>query len=406
MNRPDNQQTRVYLDWAATAPLCAASRKAMEQFLEVGMVHLSTGGNANSLHSSGRRAFSLLEESRLSISRDLHARRADEILFTSGATEANNTALFGIVSALKKQAIQAGNASFVPHIISSSIEHDAVLAPIKALRSLGCEVSIIEPNKEGFITEEQLRRALKENTSLVSVQMVNNELGTVQPVAKLAALAHEAGALFHTDAAQALGKVPIDLRALNVDAASFSSHKVAGPKGVGCLYLKNSTPCDPLLLGGGQEFGMRSGTQNVCGAFSFAEACKEAVSSYETESLRLIALRDTLYAALSEHPEVKMSVPVEPGSRINAPHILNFYIPGIESASSILFFDLRGIEVSGGSACSSRSLEPSHVLKAIGLSKDNAYCSLRVSFGYLSDREDLRIFLDALKDLLRQKGRI
>lgn len=396
------QSTRVYLDWAATAPLCEEAAEAMMPFLVPGVANLEYGANANSLHTEGRKAFSLLEEARFSIARDLKAARADEIIFTSGATEANNAALQGIVAAAQKKAIQKGRAGFVPHIIVSEIEHDAVLAPARSLKAQGCEVTYLKPNKQGFIEVSALKEALQENTVLVSIQFANNEIGTLQPIAELTTIVHEAGALMHTDAVQALGKIALDLRSLGVDAASFSAHKIGGPKGVGCLYLKSGTPFEPLLQGGGQEFGKRSGTQNVCGAVGFAAACKVACARQEEEFSRLCALRDELYERLSSFSNVHPSVEIPPGSTEHLPSLMNFYVDGIESETMILRLDMKGIELSGGSACSSHSLDPSHVLKALKIPSDKALGSLRISLGRYSSKEDIDAFVEAFEQSLTE----
>lgn len=388
----------VYLDWAATAPLCAEAARAMEPFMEVGPDGLFVGGNANSLHKSGRATFGALEEARASVMRDLGAKRPDEIVFTSGATEADNAALLGIPAACAARKRQSGKKEFTPHVIVSSIEHDAVLAAARVLEKNGCEVTVLAPDRQGFVEVRALEAALRENTVLVSIHMVNNEIGSVQPVAELAAVAHGAGALFHTDAVQALGKEYVDVGELGVDAASFSAHKVGGPKGAGALYLRTGTPFSPLIVGGGQEAGLRSGTQNVCGAAGFAAACKAACALQGTEAERLRGLRDRLYERLGTLEYVYPSVEVERGSRDFAPHVVNVCVDGFESETLILRLDMAGIAVSGGSACSSHSLDPSHVLKAIGISDDRALGSLRISLGRSTKSEDIEAFLTAFEE--------
>lgn len=394
---------KVYLDWAATAPLCPEAREAMDPFLTPGLSNMDFGANANSLHSSGRRAFSALEEARLMISRSLGASRPDEIIFTSGATEADNAAILGIVSALRKRATLQGKRDFIPHVITTSIEHDAVLAPMRYLAAQGCELSYLEPNSQGFIDPDSFGSALRENTVFASVQMANNEVGSIQSIRQLAALAHARGVVFHTDAVQALGRTPVILKELGVDAASFSAHKIGGPKGQGALYLKNGTPFDPFIIGGGQESGKRSGTQNVCGAVGFAAACETAITLQEQESRRLGVMRDALYEATAELKRVHASVDVEAGSLDFLPNIVNLYVDGMESETLILRLDMQGFEVSGGSACSSHSLEPSHVLKALGLSSDRALGSLRISMGRYTDQEDIDRFLLALGQSIGQE---
>ena len=287
----------VYLDWAATAPLCEEAARAMAPFLVPGRVNVALGANANSLHSPGRAAFAALEDARRSLARDLHAARASEIVLTSGATEADNAAVLGLARAAVDARRQAGRAAAVPHVVTTAVEHEAVLEPVRVLERAGYRVTRLAPDARGFVQAGALADAVDGDTVLVSVQMANSEVGSIQPVADLAQIAHEAGALFHTDATQALGKMPVDLAALGVDAASFSAHKVGGPKGVGALYLRARTPFSAQLLGGGQEDARRSGTQNVCGAAGFAAACHAACASGEEESARQRALRDRLYAA-------------------------------------------------------------------------------------------------------------
>ena len=392
--------TYTYLDWAATAPLCAEARLAMQDYLFVEEEGLSKGANPNSLHSCGRSSFGALEQARLSLSRSLGIRRADELVFTSCATESNNTALYGMVAALKKKATQSGNASFVPHIITSEIEHDSVLAALRMLESLGCELSLIKPDSRGFIEAPELESAFRKNTVLVSIQYANNEIGSVQAIEQLAKLTHDKGAFFHTDAVQALGKIPFCIDELGVDAASFSAHKIGGPKGIAALYLKHSTPFLPLMRGGGQEAGKRSGTQNVCGAAAFAAAAQLAQDKIDQEPLRLRELRDYLYELCRDIEKVNPTFCVEPASQDYLPHIVSLLVDGFESETLILRLDLKGFAVSGGSACSSHSLDPSHVLTAVGLSRDLAQGSLRVSLGSTTQKNDIDAFVVALKECI------
>ncbi len=387
----------VYLDWAATAPLCEEAARAMAPYLVPGMANLAAGGNANSLHSPGRAAFAALEDARRSIARDLGVARPDEIVFTSGATESDDAAVFGMAQAALAERRQRGMRDFVPYVITTDIEHDAVLAPAKRLESQGFRVTRLKPNRQGFITVDALEAALDADTVLVSVQAANSEVGSIQPIAALAAAAHEAGALFHTDAVQALGKAPLNLRELGVDAASFSAHKVCGPKGVGALYLKARTPFQAYMLGGGQESGRRSGTQNVCGIVGFAAACHAACSMQEQEAARLRVLRDKLYAALSAFDFLEATVAVAPGCEEFLPNIVHVLADGLESETLILRLDMKGFGVSGGSACSSHSLEPSHVLHALGIDDDRAHGALRISMGRYTEESDIDAFIDAVE---------
>ena len=394
---PDNY---VYLDYAATAPLIEEAAQAMAPYMQPGRANIAYGGNANSLHVPGRAAFAALEDARRRIARALGAQRPDELILTSGATEADNAALFGLANAAVAARRRAGAGDFTPHVVVSAIEHDAVLAPAKRLEQQGFRVTRVAPNRAGFITPEALAAVLDANTVLVSVMTANSELGSIQPVAELAKSAHAVGALFHTDATQALGKTPVDVHAWGCDAASFSAHKVGGPKGIGALYVKARTPFDAYLLGGGQEAGRRSGTQNVAGAAGFAAAVEAAQANQPAETQRLAALRDKLYAALAATPGVHPTVDVAPGSTEYLPNIVHVLVDALESETLILRFDMRGFGVSGGSACSSHSLEPSHVLRAVGIGDDAAHGALRISMGRYTTEADIDNFIAAVGPVL------
>lgn len=390
----------VYLDWAATAPLSPAAADAMRPFIEPGVKGLEAGtSNANSLYAVGRTAFRALEDSREVVARSLGA-RPDEIIFTSGATEADNAALFGMVDALMMRAEQEGDHECVPQVVVSAIEHDAVLKAAETLNHWGAEVTVVAPDSSGHVTPEALKEALNGRALLVSIMAVNNEIGSVMDIPALAQVAHDAGALFHVDATQAFGKVPFSVREWGVDALSVSSHKIGGPKGVGALYLKARTPFTAQLVGGGQESGRRSGTQNVMGAVGFAAAAREVTQSLRENAQRLTELRDYLYDALTKHPNVRPAVKVEEGSSNYSCHIVNVLVRGIESETLILQLDRRGFCVSGGSACSSHSLDPSHVLSAIGINRDDALGSMRVSLGNSTTREEAEAFVAAFSEVV------
>lgn len=390
----------VYLDWAATAPLCEDAAAAMMPFLQAETAGLVAGnGNANSLYEVGRTAFRALEQAREDIARAIKA-RPDEVTFTSGATEADNAALFGIVDAAMARAEQEGDHECVPQIVVSSIEHDAVLKAAETLGHWGAQVTYVEPDATGHITPQALAEALNERALLVSVMAVNNEVGSVMDIAALAEVAHSAGALFHVDATQAFGKIPVSVKEWGVDALSISSHKIGGPKGMGALYVKARTPFTAQIVGGGQESGRRSGTQNVMGAVGFAAAARAALGNLDADAQRLRGLRDRCYERLLDNPKVKPAVKVEPGSTEFAPHVVNVLVHGIESETLILQLDRRGFCVSGGSACSSHSLDPSHVLKAIGISRDAALGSLRVSLGNATTAEEIDAFVEAFNEVV------
>lgn len=386
----------AYLDYAATAPLCEEAELAMRPYVAAGRRNLAFGANANSLHSPGRAAFEELERARKTIAAALGARRPSEIVFTSGATEADNAALFGLAHGALDQRRRSGRPVASPVVITTAIEHDAVLAPAKRLEASGFTVVRLAPDAEGFISPQALEAALTPDVVLVSVQAANSEVGSIQPIAQLAKASHRAGALFHTDATQALGKIACNVEEWQCDAASFSAHKIGGPKGVGALYMRSRTPFSPVLLGGGQEQGLRSGTQNVCGIVGFAAACAAACSLQEQERDRLSALRDRAYRELCAFPGVRATVPVTPNSRRYLPNIVHVIVDGLESETMILRMDMRGVGVSGGSACSSHSLSASHVLKAMGISDDDAHCALRVSMGRYTEQRDIDALIEAM----------
>ena len=390
----------TYLDYAATSPLCVEAAEAMAPYCEAGMLVPAAFANPNSLYTPGREAFAVLEAARKEVASALGVRKPGEIIFTSGATEADDTAILRMAPAEVARRQRAGSGDFTPHIITSSIEHDAVLNAAHEMERRGYHVTYLEPNRDGFIEVRMLEDALRDETVLVSIQHANSEIGSIQPIEQLCAAAHARGSLFHTDAVQALGKIPIDLGRFQVDAASFSAHKIGGPKGVGALYVKARTPFEPLLFGGGQESGRRSGTQNVCGAVGFAAACAKAVCMQASEHARLLPLRDKLYEVLGSIDSITPSVEVEAGSFDYLPNIVNVCIDGLESQTLILRFDSLGFAVSGGSACASASLEPSHVLVSLGIPKDRAQGALRISLGSATTEADIDAFLEALPKVI------
>ncbi|MGN0302024.1 MAG: cysteine desulfurase family protein [Anaerotardibacter sp.] len=386
----------IYLDWAATTPLSREAYDAMSKLLIPGIEGLEQGNaNANSLYDCGRTAFKALENARVELAFCLDA-RGHEVFFTSGATESDNAALFGIVEGCL-QARKKKPSAEKYQVVISAIEHDAILKTERGLKQQGIEVVKVFPNKAGHIEVEALKKVLTEHTLLVSIMAVNNEIGSVMDIKSLAKAAHEKGALFHTDATQAFGKIPVSVKEWGVDALSLSSHKVGGPKGVGALYLRARTPFKPLLVGGGQELGMRSGTQNVPGIVGFAAAAKHSVEVLEAQAARLRELRDYCYRELTSLEGVVPTVEIEAGSKDYAPHVVNVMVKGFESETLILRLSSEGICISGGSACSTGSLDPSHVLSALTIQKKLALGSVRVSMGELTTKEDIDTFLDSFK---------
>lgn len=394
----------IYLDWAATAPLSSMAYDAMLPYLQPGLAGLAQGnGNANSLHSAGRDAFKALEAARRDIASAIQA-RGDEVIFTSGATEADNAALMGIVAGvIARENIDVARArerGEAPSVVVSAIEHDAVLQAAESLEREGIEVVFVRPDRAGSITPEALESVLRTlaHPLLVSIMALNNETGAIMDIAGLARIAHEAGALFHTDATQALGKIPLSVKQWGVDALSLSSHKVGGPKGVGALYLKARTPYRAQMRGGGQESNRRSGTQNIAGVVGFAAAAREAVERQEANAASMTRSRDRLFEGLTALPGVTPVVDVRSGSY--GPHIVSIMVDGFESETLILQLDKRGVCVSGGSACASRSLDPSHVLSAMGIERDQALGMLRFSLGPDTTNEDIEAAIAALEEVL------
>ncbi len=376
----------IYLDYAATTPADPRVVEAMLPFFG------ERYGNPNSLYALGRDAYRALEAARDSFAAAIHAANSSEVIFTGAGTESDNAAIVGIARAGKAR----GKGD---HVVVSAFEHHAVLEPARHLAKSGFEVSEVAPRTDGVIHPEDLAAVLRDSTVLVSVMHVNNEIGTIQPVKELAALAHERGAYFHTDAIQSLGKIEWDAADLGVDAASFSAHKIYGPKGVGALYLKRGTPFEPLLMGGGQEGKKRSATQNVGGVTAFAKALEIMLEERATETPRLVALRERVIDGMLALPNTALN-----GSRDapRVPGIANVVIKGVEGEAMLLQLDNRGIAVSTASACSSGSLEPSHVLLAIGLAPEIAHGSLRVTVGRYTTDEDVDVFLEVLPPIVER----
>ena len=374
---------KIYLDYAATTPLDKRVKKAMEPFL------VEKFGNTMSFHSFGQEAKTALEESR-EILADLMGAKPNEIIFTSSATESNNLALKGIAFANKDK----GN-----HIIISSIEHPCIIESAKWLKTQGFEITKLKVDKEGLVDLEELKNSIKKETILVSIMHANNEIGTIQPIEKISKIIKaksydlKTKIYFHTDAAQTFGKIPVNVNEMNVDLLTASSHKMYGPKGAACLFVREGTKIEPILHGGGHESGLRSSTVNVAAIVGFAESCKIAKKEMKEEAERLKKLRDKL---------IKGVLTKIPGSHLNGhptirlPNNANFWFEGVEGDSLVIKLDLMGFAVSSGSACSTQKLEPSHVLLAIGLKPDEAQNSLRVSLGRWTREKDVDYFLKAL----------
>lgn len=374
-----------YFDYAATTPVDPRVVETMAPFFS------ERFGNPNSLYSLGRDAYRALEDARERFAKAIGAADPSEVVFTGGGTESDNAALIGILGRIAPD----GGA----HLVVSSYEHHAVLEPAHWLEKKGYAVTYLAPRADGRVHPEDLQAALRPDTKLVSVMHANNEIGTVNDIAALAEVAHGAGALMHTDAAQSLGKIPFDVTALGVDAASFSAHKIYGPKGVGALYLKRGTPFDPLLKGGGQEQRRRSGTQNVAGAVGFARALELMLEEQPAEGERLARLRDRLVEGVTARLE---NTEMTAAGSERLPNIAPLLIKGVEGEAMLLQLDAKGIAVSTGSACSSGSLEPSHVLLACGIPPEIAHGSLRLSVGRYTTDADVDYFLEVFPPIVER----
>lgn len=340
-------------------------------------------GNASSIHYFGQNAKRQLEGARRQIAGLIHANAA-EIVFTSGGTEADNMAVLGVVRA-------SGHRS--PHVVSTTIEHPAVLSPCAQLAREGASVTLLPVGASGVVDPDDVRQALQPETSLVSIMHANNELGTVQPIAEIARITRQAGVPLHVDGVQALGKIPVDVETLGVDVYSMSGHKLYAPKGVGALYVRKGTRMAPISFGGHHERDRRPGTENVPGAVAFGAAAELAAERLGADAGRLAQLRDRLENAILE----SISETGINGARSNrVPNTSNIYFDGIDGEALVIALDLRGFAVSTGAACSSGALTPSHVLIAIGLSADRARASMRFSLGHGTTAGQVDALVEAL----------
>jgi cysteine desulfurase len=375
---------RVYLDHNATTPLDPRVLDAMLPFLR------DDYGNPSSLHWFGQRARGAVEEARARVAELLGADPA-EIVFTSGGSESDNAALRGATARAKPP--RSG-------IVCTAIEHHAVLNTAKALRDEGRPVAIVRVGEGGAVDLEELAASVSETTALVSVMLANNETGVLQPVAEAARIAHARGALVHCDAVQGAGKVVVDVRALGVDLLTLSAHKVYGPKGVGCLYVRRGTPLAAFVRGGGQERNRRAGTQNVAGAVGFGAAAARARESLPADAARVAARRDRLEARLLAIPGARRN-----GEGPRVPNTTNVSFEGVEAEGLMIALDLEGIAVSTGAACAAGGVEPSHVLRAMGLPPERVESSLRLSLGRATTEPDVDHAADVVAAVVaRQRG--
>ncbi|MDR1989265.1 MAG: cysteine desulfurase [Acidobacteriaceae bacterium] len=375
---------RMYFDYNATTPL------APEVLAQVSRVSADTFGNASSVHHFGQQAKAVLDEARSAVCRLLGA-DPSELVFTSGGTEADNAAIRGVADAME--------ATGRRHLVASAIEHEAVLNTFKALARRGWETTLVPVDTSGIVSVERLREAITDKTALVSVMHANNEIGTIQPIADIARITHEHGALLHTDAVQSAAKIPVNVRELGVDLLALSAHKFNGPKGVGALWVKRGTRVLPILTGGKHERNRRAGTENVPAIAGFGVAAQLAATKLPAETTRLSALRDMLEAGI---------LGSVPGTQVNGdtsrrvPNTTNISFDRIEAESLLIALDLEGIAVSTGSACSSGTLEPSHVLKAMGFPAHRTQNSLRFSLGMYSTADEVNTLIAVLPRLVEK----
>ncbi len=374
---------KVYLDHNATSPVAEEVLEAMVE------CYRKIPGNASSVHSFGREARDAVEGAREKVARLIGA-DPQEIVFTSGGTESDNTAIKGVCSALRER----GN-----HIITSAVEHHAVLNTCDYMKRKGFEVTVLPVDEYGMVSPQAVEDAITDKTILVSIMHANNEVGTIQPIEEISRITSKHGIVFHTDAVQSVGKIPVNVDELGVDLLSLSAHKFYGPKGVGALYVRKGTRMHPLLHGGHHENNRRAGTENVQGIVGLGAAAELAMREMEEESRLLSELRDMLQEGLTSRIE-SVHVMGHPEKRL--PNTLNVCIEYVEGESIVLGLDIEGIAVSTGSACTSGSLEPSHVLSAMGVPPELAQGSLRFSFGRNNTREDVEKVLEVLPSIVRR----
>jgi len=378
---------RIYLDYAATTPVDPQALSAMRPFWR------QKFGNSTSLHFFGQEAQEALEKSRQTLAQAINA-NPEEIIFTSSATESNNFALKGIAFANRQRG---------RHLLVSAIEHPCVLESAHWLKSQGFIVEKISVNREGLVSPQEVEKKIRKDTLLVSIMHANNEIGTIEPIAEIGKICQKRGVYFHTDAAQTLGKIPLDVKKDNIDLLTASSHKIYGPKGAACLYVKRGVAIEPLLHGGGQEFGKRSSTVNVPTIVGFAKAVSITLKNMNKENKRITHLRDKLIegvletipgAHLNGHPQKRLA------------NNVNFWFEFVEGEAIIFELDRYGIAASTASACSSPKLEPSHVLLACGLAPQEAHGSLRLSLGRWTTEEEIDKVLEVLPKVIAKLRRL
>ena len=374
---------RIYFDHNATTPLAPEVLTAMLPYLT------EEFGNASSIHAYGQNARGAVEQARSSVAALLGARAAD-IMFTSGGTESNNHAILGAVAAAPGKS---------KHVITSAIEHVAVLDTCRALAKMGVDLTILPVDREGLVNPEDVRRSIRPETVLITLMLANNETGTIESVEEIGKIAAEKGIVFHTDAVQAAGKIPIDVEKLGVDLLSISAHKFCGPKGVGALYIRKGTQLEPLMYGGHSERDRRPGTEDVAAIAGMGKAAELALLDMREESERVGRLRDRLEQGLLERVPHSW---VNGARALRVPNTSNLTFPFIEGESMVIALDLKGIACSTGAACSSGAVEPSHVLIALGLAPEDARATLRLSLGRQTTEEEIDFALETIPPVIER----
>lgn len=377
-------ERKVYLDNASTTYV---SSEVLNEMLPC---FNAVYGNSNSVHSFGRDAEAIVDRARDRIAHAINAEKSNEIYFTSGGTEADNWAIKGIAHAYSGKG---------KHIITSSIEHHAILDACKDLEQEGYEVTYLKVDSNGLVNLVDLLHSIRKDTTLISVIAVNNEVGTIQNIKAIAKIAHDYNIIFHTDAVQAVGNIRIDVKDMEIDAMSMSAHKINGPKGIGCLYLKNGIRIEPLIVGGNQERNKRGGTLNVPAIAGFGKAVEVAVRDIIVNQQKLRSIRDYFINEISTKIEY-MHVNGHPQQKVNG--ILNVSFDMVDNESLLMLLDMEGIAVSTGSACTSHSVEPSHVLKAMGLDDEIVNGAIRISFGKNVSRSELDYVVEKLTKVVAQ----
>ncbi len=376
---------KIYLDHAATTPIAPEVFAAMEPYLK------EYYGNPSSIYTLGQQAAQAISEAREKVANAIGAKE-EEIIFTGGGSESDNTALKGAAFALKDKG---------RHIITSKIEHPAILSTCQQLEKyFGFDITYLDVDNEGFVDPDDVKKALRDDTILVTIMMANNEIGTIEPIKEIARIVKERDVYFHTDAVQAVGQIPIDVNELGVDMLSMSSHKINGPKGVGALYVRKGVKILPLIAGGAQERNRRAGTENVAGIVGFGKAIELAAENLEENAAYLRNLRDRLINGIENN--IDDVILNGPRGEHRLPNNVNFSFRYIEGESILLNLDMLGIAASSGSACSSGSLDPSHVLLAIGHSHETAHGSIRFSLGKGNNEKEIDYVLEVVPGIIKK----